>query len=272
MVMTTGDAGSRNSTTGSGRILKEPAMSIDTIAVNGLVATEPQTNFTRDGKPITSFRLASNQRRFDQKEGRWVDGDTNWFTVTAFRQLATHAQQSLFKGQRVLVQGRLRVKQWQNEERSGTTVEIVADNMGHDLVWGISALTKPERQPPAHLQQEGAPGEVSGPEDSFHSADADASTGAPEGGAGASGFGTGASDAGTASATGRVHVDAAALTSESDVQTVEGNGSTTGALDDAASHGGLEDHGDNWTDASAQPRGWNEPGMQSDRAAATLGG
>ncbi|WP_192496895.1 MULTISPECIES: single-stranded DNA-binding protein [unclassified Pseudoclavibacter] len=240
-------------------------MSIDTIAVNGLVATEPQTNFTRDGKPITSFRLASNQRRFDQKEGRWVDGDTNWFTVTAFRQLATHAQQSLFKGQRVLVQGRLRVKQWQNEERSGTTVEIVADNMGHDLVWGISALTKPERQPPAHLQQEGAPGEVSGAEDSFPSADADASTGAPEGG-------TGTSDAGTASATGRVHVDAAALTSESDGQTVEGSGSTTGAVDDAASHGGLEDHSDNWTDTSAQPRGWNEPGMQSDRAAATLGG
>ncbi|MCD7100830.1 single-stranded DNA-binding protein [Pseudoclavibacter sp. 13-3] len=191
-------------------------MSIDTIAVNGLVATEPQTNFTRDGKPITSFRLASNQRRFDQKEGRWVDGDTNWFTVTAFRQLATHAQQSLFKGHHVLVQGRLRVKQWQNEERSGTTVEIVADNMGHDLAWGISALTKPERQPPASLRREDASGEAAAAEDVAES--------------------------------------------------------TAGAPADSAPRGGLEDQGGNWGDASAQPEGWNEPGMQSEPAAATLGG
>jgi single-strand DNA-binding protein len=92
--------------------------------------------------PITSFRLASSQRRFDRKENKWIDGETNWYTVTAFRQLAINASTSVSKGDRVTVLGKLRVRDWDNGERAGTSVEIESDSIGHDLAWGTSAFTR----------------------------------------------------------------------------------------------------------------------------------
>lgn len=114
----------------------------DTITVTGLVATTPRHLVTSEGLPITSFRLASTQRRYDRGEGRWVDGDTNWFTVTAFRQLATNVVGSVVKGQRLVVTGRLRVREWRTDEKSGTSVEIDADALGHDLSWGTASFTR----------------------------------------------------------------------------------------------------------------------------------
>jgi len=114
----------------------------DTISVSGLVATTPRHVVTPDGLPITSFRLASAQRRFDRGQQRWIDAETNWFTVTAFRQLAINSSQSVSKGDRVVITGRLRVRDWDNGERSGTSVEIEADGLGHDLSWGTSEFVR----------------------------------------------------------------------------------------------------------------------------------
>ncbi|MEY4390459.1 MAG: hypothetical protein RLZZ400_202, partial [Actinomycetota bacterium] len=114
----------------------------DLITVAGLVATTPRHLVTQDGLPITSFRLACSQRRFDRAENKWVDGETNWFTVTAFRQLAINMATSINKGERVLAYGRLRVRDWDNGERAGTSVEIEAEHVGHDLVWGHSGFTR----------------------------------------------------------------------------------------------------------------------------------
>lgn len=66
----------------------------------------------------------------------------NWYTVTVFRQLALNCNVSLDKGQRVLVTGRLKIRGWENGERSGTTVEIEAEALGHDLAWGTTAFTR----------------------------------------------------------------------------------------------------------------------------------
>lgn len=114
----------------------------DSISVAGLVATTPRHVVTPDGLPITSFRLASAQRRFDRSQQRWIDAETNWFTVTAFRQLAINSSQSISKGDRVVISGRLRVRDWDNGERSGTSVEIEADSLGHDLGWGTSEFVR----------------------------------------------------------------------------------------------------------------------------------
>jgi len=114
----------------------------DTITLTGLVATTPRHLVTSEGLPITSFRLASTQRRYDRGTQKWIDGETNWYTVTAFRQLAINVVGSVNKGQRVVVSGRLRVRDWESGDRAGTTVEVDADAIGHDLSWGTSVFAR----------------------------------------------------------------------------------------------------------------------------------
>lgn len=120
----------------------------DTITVTGLVATEPRHITTANGLTITSFRLASNQRRFDRGQNAWVDGDTNWYTVTAFRQLGMHVASSVRKGERVVVAGRVRQRDWQSDTNKGTTIEIDADTVGHDLTFGRSTFTRTVKAAP----------------------------------------------------------------------------------------------------------------------------
>lgn len=114
----------------------------DSITVSGLVATAPRHIVTSEGLPITSFRLASTQRRFDRSNQRWIDGETNWYTITAFRQLAINSATSVGKGDRVVLNGRLRIREWENADRSGTNIEIEADSLGHDLMWGTAQFSR----------------------------------------------------------------------------------------------------------------------------------
>jgi len=114
----------------------------DSITVSGLVATAPRHIVTSEGLPITSFRLASTQRRFDRSNQRWIDGETNWYTITSFRQLAINSASSLGKGDRVVLSGRLKIREWENADRSGINIEIEADALGHDLMWGTAQFSR----------------------------------------------------------------------------------------------------------------------------------
>ena len=114
----------------------------DNIFLTGLVATPPRHLVTSDGLAICSFRLASSVRRFDRASNRWVDADTNWYTVSSFRSLAQNSAESIQKGDRVIVSGRLRIRDWENTDRSGTTVEIEADSLGHDLTYGTASYVR----------------------------------------------------------------------------------------------------------------------------------
>lgn len=114
----------------------------DTITITGLVATEPRHLTTGEGLPITSFRLASAQRRHDRKTDTWSDAGTNWYTVSTFRRLAVGAAASLTKGDRVIVTGKLRFRDWKSAEKSGLSIEIDADALGHDLNWGTAVYTR----------------------------------------------------------------------------------------------------------------------------------
>lgn len=114
----------------------------DNITVTGVVANDPQFTHGASGVSITRFRLASTQRRFDKNSNSWVDGDTNWFNVSAFRRLSDNLVNSLKKTDRVIVTGRLRVRAWENGEKSGTAVDIDADTIGHDLFWGTASFNR----------------------------------------------------------------------------------------------------------------------------------
>ena len=123
----------------------------DTIALTGIVATTPRHLVTSSGLAITSFRLACRQRRFDRTKNSWVDADTNWYTVSSFRQLANNVEQSVRKGEHVLVTGRLRIRDWENQDRSGTSVEVEAEAVGHNLTWGTTSLVR--SAPPVSAEQ-----------------------------------------------------------------------------------------------------------------------
>jgi single-strand DNA-binding protein len=114
----------------------------DLITVTGVVGSDPRHTVTGQGLAITSFRLASTRRYFDRAKGSWEDGETNWFTVATFRNLAVNSARSLHKGERVVVRGRLRLRAWDTGEKSGLAVEIEADSVGHDLSWGVSSWQK----------------------------------------------------------------------------------------------------------------------------------
>jgi single-strand DNA-binding protein len=149
----------------------------DTITLTGLVATQPRHLVTGEGLPITSFRLASTQRRFDRTQNRWVDGETNWYTITGFRQLAVNIVGSIQKGERVVVTGRLRIRDWIAGEKAGTTIEVDADAIGHDLSWGTSTFVRSISAAtidPAAASLEEAAGEAAGETEAVQS------DGAPE--------------------------------------------------------------------------------------------
>ncbi len=139
----------------------------DTITVTGLVATEPRHIETETKLTITSFRLASNQRRYDRATNSWIDGDTNWYTITAFRQLGMHAATSLRKGDRIIVTGRVRQREWESEKGKGISFEIDADALGHDLTFGRSTFTRTVKSGDSSAKSSEAPADS----DAFPSAD-----------------------------------------------------------------------------------------------------
>lgn len=117
----------------------------DTVTIVGKVATDPNQAQTGGGVHVTNFRLASTHRRFDQATQAWVDSGTNWYSVAAYRQLGEHAKASLRSGDSVIVTGRLRIRNWESNGKHGTSVDIDADAIGHDLRWGTSAYLRASR-------------------------------------------------------------------------------------------------------------------------------
>jgi len=112
------------------------------VTISGNVVGDPVARATKANVPFVTFRVASNVRRVDFKTGEYIDAGTNFVNVTAFRSLGVNLANSLKKGEPVLVYGRMRINQWVNGERSGTTVEIDAYNVGHDLTWGQTQYVK----------------------------------------------------------------------------------------------------------------------------------
>lgn len=117
----------------------------DTLTIVGKVATDPTQGKTGSGDPVTNFRVATTHRRFDSTTQTWVDASTNWYSVAAFRQLGEHAKASLRSGDSVIVTGRLKIRNWESNGKSGTSIDIDADAIGHDLRWGTSAYLRASR-------------------------------------------------------------------------------------------------------------------------------
>ena len=115
------------------------------LTIEGRVVADPEHRTTRAGMQFTTFRVASTVRRRN-REGVYVDGPTSFYNVAAFRALGMNALASLRKGDPVLVHGRITINTWQRADESyGTSAEVEALSIGHDLTYGTTEYAKTVR-------------------------------------------------------------------------------------------------------------------------------
>ena len=111
------------------------------VTVVGWAATTPK-EVSGDGVPFTSFRLATTPRFFDNRQGAWTDGRTEWLTVKVFRDVALNVAASVHKGDPVLVHGRLKTEEWVGEKGPRLGLVMEAEALGHDLTRGRSNFAR----------------------------------------------------------------------------------------------------------------------------------
>ena len=118
------------------------------VTFHGWAGSEVRHRVAKDVS-VATVRVAVTPRL--KRDGEWVDGETAWYSVTAWRTLADHLRDSVRKGDPVVVHGRLRTETWTPDEGpSSTTLQVEASLIGHDLTRGISHFIKaprPDRRP-----------------------------------------------------------------------------------------------------------------------------
>ncbi|GAB3527421.1 single-stranded DNA-binding protein [Arthrobacter monumenti] len=134
------------------------------ITVRGFVASGVREDKTHSGDPVASFRMGATERRYNREDKTWEDGDTNWFSIACFRALAKNVAFSVQKGEKVVVTGRLKIRNWSLPDgRTGTTADIDAETVGHDLMWGLSKFKRVGKEDPAAWNsQQNQSGDVEG--------------------------------------------------------------------------------------------------------------
>ncbi len=104
------------------------------ITVVGNIVADPELRFTRAGQPVATFRVASTPRVRDAASGEWKDGDSLFLTCNVWRQMAENVAESLQRGMRVIVSGRLRQRSYEtNEGEKRTVYEVEVDDVGPSL-------------------------------------------------------------------------------------------------------------------------------------------
>jgi single-strand DNA-binding protein len=104
------------------------------ITIAGNLVDDPELRFTPSGQPVAKFRVASTPRFRDNQTGEWKDGDSLFLTCNVWRQAAENAAESLTRGMRVIVSGRLRQRSYETKEGEKRTVyEVEVDDVGPSL-------------------------------------------------------------------------------------------------------------------------------------------
>ena len=118
----------------------------NSVTLVGNLTDDPELRYTPNGAAVCKFRIAVN-RRIPDGNGGWKDGEASYFSVNCWRGLAENVAESLTRGTRVVVAGRLQYRAWENQDGDKrSAVEIEADEVGPSLRW---ATARTERNPRA---------------------------------------------------------------------------------------------------------------------------
>jgi single-strand DNA-binding protein len=115
------------------------------VSLIGNLTDDPELRFTPNGAAVANFRLAVTPR---VREGdQWKDGETSFFRVNVWRDLAENAKESLTKGTRVVVLGRLKARSWETPEgERRSVVEVEAEEVAPSLKWATATVTRTSRK------------------------------------------------------------------------------------------------------------------------------
>ena len=115
------------------------------VTIVGNLTDDPELRYTPNGAAVATVRVAVN-RRIPDGAGGWKDAETSFFRVNAWRTLAENAAESLTRGTRVVVTGRLRSRSWENQEgETRSAVEIEADEIGPSLKFATAKVERASR-------------------------------------------------------------------------------------------------------------------------------
>ncbi len=116
------------------------------ITVVGNLVDDPELRFTPSGAAVANFRIASTPRTFDKNTNEWKDGEGLFLSCSVWRQAAENVAESLQRGMRVVVQGRLKARSYETREGEKRTVfEIDVDEVGPSLKYATAKVTKVSR-------------------------------------------------------------------------------------------------------------------------------
>ncbi|QWF22149.1 single-stranded DNA-binding protein [Nocardioides sp. LMS-CY] len=117
------------------------------ITVVGNLVDDPELRFTPSGAAVANFRIASTPRTFDRQTNEWKDGDALFLSCSVWRQAAENVAESLQRGMRVIVQGRLRQRSYETREgEKRTVIELEVDEVGPALKYATAKVTRTTRQ------------------------------------------------------------------------------------------------------------------------------
>ncbi|RCV55438.1 single-stranded DNA-binding protein [Marinitenerispora sediminis] len=117
------------------------------ITLVGNLVDDPELRFTPSGAAVANFRVASTPRQFDRQSGEWRDGESMFLSCSVWRQYAENVAESLQRGMRVIVQGRLKQRSYETKEGEKRTVfEVEVEEVGPALRSATAKVTKTQRQ------------------------------------------------------------------------------------------------------------------------------
>jgi len=132
--------------------------------LTGFVGDDPRQFVSATGTSFTTFRMATRRRFFDRTKGEWVDGQTLWFTVKSWRDMARNVAESLRKGEPVIATGVLGVDEWISPDGPRTSLVLEARAVGHDLSRGQARFARTVHRSTPDERDRTAPG-TGGPAD-----------------------------------------------------------------------------------------------------------
>ena len=130
----------------------------NSVTLVGNVTRDPELRFTPSGQATASFGLAVNRMWNDRQTGERKES-VSFFDIVCWREMAENAAESLTKGSRIIVSGRLEQRSWESQEgEKRSKVEVIADEIGPSLRWATATITRNERKAPGEGAGGGAPG------------------------------------------------------------------------------------------------------------------